>query len=79
LALTFSFYTAPRYVFRSDRLQALAQRFGSEDRARFSVDTGAIDWQDYLCRIHMTGLNRYALRPRAPKPVEEVSAAPITI
>jgi thioester reductase-like protein len=79
LALTFSFYTAPRYVFRSDRLQGLAQRFSSEDRARYSVDTGAIDWQDYLCRIHMTGLNRYALRPRAPKPVEEVSAAPITI
>jgi hypothetical protein len=43
-------------------LQALARRFVSEDRARFSVDTGAIDWQDYLCRIHMTGLNRYALR-----------------
>jgi hypothetical protein len=79
LALTFSFYTAPRYVFRSDRLQALAQRFSSEDRARYSVDTAAIDWQDYLCRIHMAGLNRYALRPRTPKLVEEVSAAPITI
>jgi len=79
LALTFSFYTAPRYVFQNDRLQALAQRFGSEDQARYSVNTGAIDWRDYLCRIHMTGLNRYALRPRAAKRVEEVSATPITI
>ncbi|WP_229260271.1 SDR family oxidoreductase [Duganella alba] len=68
LALTFSFYTAPRYVFHSDRLQALAQRFGSEDQARYSVDTRAIDWQDYLCRVHMAGLNRYALRPRSATP-----------
>ncbi|MYM67163.1 sugar nucleotide-binding protein [Pseudoduganella sp. FT55W] len=80
LALTFSFYTAPRYIFQSDRLQALAQRFSKEEQARYSVDTAAIDWRDYLCRIHMTGLNRYALRPRAAKAVEaEVSAAPITI
>jgi hypothetical protein len=75
LALTFSFYTAPRYVFHNDRLQALARRFGAEDRAAFSVDTAAIDWRDYLCRIHMAGLNRYALRPRAPKSVEAAAAA----
>ncbi len=80
LALTFSFYTAPRYVFRNDRLHALAQRFSSEDRARYSVDAGVIDWSEYLCRIHMTGLNRYALRPRAGKAAqEEVTATPITI
>ena len=75
LALTFSFYTAPRYVFHNDRLMALAQRFDSEDRARFPVDPAAIDWRDYLCRVHMAGLNRYALRPRAPKSVEARAAA----
>jgi thioester reductase-like protein len=75
LALTFSFYTAPRYIFQSDRLQALAQRFSNEDQQRYNVDTAAIDWRDYLCRIHMTGLNRYALRPRAPKSAEGKAAA----
>jgi WS/DGAT/MGAT family acyltransferase len=69
LALTFSFYTAPRYVFHGDRLQALAQRFNAEDQRSYSVDTRAIDWQDYLCRVHMAGLNHYALRPRNDKPV----------
>jgi thioester reductase-like protein len=75
LALTFSFYTAPRYVFHNRSLMALAQRFGSEDRARYIVDPGVIDWKDYLCRIHMTGLNRYALRPRSPKSLEAAAAA----
>ncbi len=68
LALTFSFYTAPRYVFHGDRLQALAQRFSAEDQRSYNVDTRAIDWQDYLCRVHMAGLNHYALRPRNDKP-----------
>ncbi|GJI93765.1 hypothetical protein RugamoR57_04830 [Duganella caerulea] len=75
LALTFSFYTAPRYVFHNKSLMELAQRFGSEDRARYGVDPAVIDWPDYLCRIHMTGLNRYALRPRSPKSVEAAAAA----
>jgi thioester reductase-like protein len=75
LALTFSFYTAPRYVFHNTSLMALAQRFGSEDRARYMVDPSAIDWKEYLCRIHMAGLNRYALRPRSPKSVEAAAAA----
>lgn len=76
LALTFSFYAAPRYRFHNTGLQALARRFGPDDAARFPVDTGLIDWPDYLCRIHMTGLNRYALRnrrvPAAAKPVPAV-------
>ncbi|NRR32540.1 SDR family oxidoreductase [Oxalobacteraceae bacterium] len=75
LALTFSFYTAPQYVFQNTRLMALARRFGAEDRARFGVDPAQIDWQDYLCRVHMAGLNRYALRPRGAKSAKAASAA----
>jgi fatty acyl-CoA reductase len=79
LALTFSFYTAPQYRFHNTELQALARRFSSEDTARFPVDAGLIDWPDYLCRIHMAGLNRYALRnrrvPVAAKPVPAVRNA----
>lgn len=64
LALTFSFYTRPRYRFQSHGLLALAQRFSETDRRLFPVDASVIDWEDYLCRVHMTGLNRYALRRR---------------
>ncbi|RJF99863.1 dehydrogenase [Noviherbaspirillum saxi] len=62
LALTFSFYTQPRYRFHNRKLLALAQRFGVEGDVLFPVDPATIGWEDYLCRVHMAGLNRYALR-----------------
>jgi fatty acyl-CoA reductase len=64
LARTFSFYTAPCYRFQNARVQELARRFPISEQLQFAVDTGLIDWRDYLCRIHLAGLNRYALRPR---------------
>jgi thioester reductase-like protein len=67
LAKTFSFYTAPQYRFQNKRLMELTTRFGPDDAARYPVNPSIIDWPDYLCRIHMTGLNRYALRPRSAK------------
>ena len=75
LAVTFSFYTAPQYRFHNERLLQLASRFGPEDAARYPVHPSIIDWPDYLCRVHMTGLNRYALRPRSAK-APAVAAAP---
>ena len=76
LAITFSFYTQPRYRFHNTRLLALAQRFRTEDSFLFPVDARLINWPDYLCRIHMAGLNRYALRRRDTAAVSAtVSAA----
>lgn len=75
LAITFSFYTQPRYRFHNAKLLALARRFRSHERALFPVDAKPIDWTDYLCRIHMAGLNRYALRKREAKPAATASAA----
>lgn len=78
LAITFSFYTQPRYRFHNKNLLALAQRFRSQDKVLFPVDAKLINWPEYLCRIHMAGLNRYALRKRDVKPVETVmTAAPV--
>jgi len=74
LAITFSFYTAPQYRFHNNRLMALSARFGMDDVLRYPVNTGIIEWKDYLCRIHMTGLNRYALRPRSAKGAAAVAA-----
>ena len=74
LAITFSFYTAPAYRFHNSRLMALSARFGMDDVLRYPVNTGIIDWKEYLGRIHMTGLNRYALRPRSAKGAAAVAA-----
>jgi hypothetical protein len=37
---------------------------GELDRALFPVDARQIDWQLYLRKIHLGGLNRYALKER---------------
>jgi nucleoside-diphosphate-sugar epimerase len=73
LAITFSFYAQPRYRFHNEGLLALAGRFDAASRALYPVDARAIDWKDYLCQVHMAGLNRYALKrkeARAAQPVE---------
>lgn len=64
LATIFGFYTAPDYIFRNDELIALASRVGELDRGLFPVDARQIDWQLYLRKIHLGGLNRYALNER---------------
>jgi hypothetical protein len=74
LALTFAFYAHPRYRFHNAGLLALAARFGEEARRLYPVDARLIDWEDYLCRVHMAGLNRYALRRRDAVP-ETVTVA----
>ncbi|WP_100640186.1 fatty acyl-CoA reductase [Marinobacter salexigens] len=61
LAAIFGFYTAPDYIFRNDDLLALASRMGEVDKALFPVDARLIDWAVYLRKIHLAGLNKYAL------------------
>ncbi|HYD63240.1 MAG TPA: fatty acyl-CoA reductase [Noviherbaspirillum sp.] len=72
LAITFSFYTQPRYRFHNKNLISLTRRFRSQDKILFPVDAKLINWPEYLCRIHMAGLNRYALKKKDAKPVETV-------
>ncbi len=64
LATIFGFYTAPSYVFHNEKLLALSERMSAFDRALFPVDARAIDWQTYLRKTHLAGLNRYALGER---------------
>ena len=82
LALTFAFYAHPRYRFHNAGLLALAARFGEEARRLYPVDARLVDWEDYLCRVHMAGLNRYALRrkdavPEAPTAAAAVATVPV--
>jgi alcohol-forming fatty acyl-CoA reductase len=79
LAITFSFYAQPRCRFHNRGLLALAARFGEDEQARYPVDPRLIDWEDYLCRVHMAGLNRYALKrkeTRAAQPPGEAAPRP---
>lgn len=64
LSKVFSFYTAPNYIFTNDKLMDLAERMGNTDKALFPVDPKAINWKHYVRKIHIPGLNKYALRER---------------
>ncbi len=64
LATIFAFYTAPRYIFHNDRLLELSARMNETDQQLFPVDAREIEWQRYIRKIHLSGLNRYALQER---------------
>jgi hypothetical protein len=64
LATIFGFYTAPDYIFHNTQLMALSERYGECDQALFPVDARRIDWQTYLRKIHLAGLNKYGLGER---------------
>lgn len=64
LAITFSFYASPRYVFHNHNLMDLASRVSPADCSAFPVDARIIEWESYMGPIHLSGLNRYALKVR---------------
>jgi nucleoside-diphosphate-sugar epimerase len=76
LAITFSFYAQPRYRFHNSALMALAARFDAAQQAMYPVDPRLIDWEDYLCRVHMAGLNRYALKRKEARLAQPEAQAP---
>ncbi|HEX6706933.1 MAG TPA: fatty acyl-CoA reductase [Albitalea sp.] len=65
LAEVFSFYTSPRCVFECTRLLEMADEFEPADRERFPGDPACIDWPAYVARVHLPGLERFALKDRA--------------
>ena len=65
LSTIFSFYTEPEYTFHNDKLINLAKRMGPADQALFPVDARAINWEHYLRKVHMAGLNCYALKGKS--------------
>lgn len=64
LAKIFSFYTSPDYIFHNDKLVELSARLNETDQGLFPVDSAIIDWEHYLRKVHLAGLNRYALQER---------------
>ncbi|MGA2553253.1 MAG: acyl-CoA reductase C-terminal domain-containing protein, partial [Smithella sp.] len=64
LAVTFSFYASPKCIFHNEGLIDLSLRVLPEDQKMFPVDARLIDWERYMGPIHLSGLNRYALKDR---------------
>lgn len=65
LAIVFGFYTSPNYIFHNERLMDLHRRLATSDQSVFPVDARRIDWKTYIQKIHLRGLDRYALKPKA--------------
>jgi fatty acyl-CoA reductase len=64
LAVTFSFYAAPKCLFHNTKLMDLVSRVKEEDRELFPVNPEIIKWERYMGPIHLSGLNRYSLKDR---------------
>jgi hypothetical protein len=64
LAVTFSFYASPKCIFHNEGLIDLSSRVLPEDQRMFPVDARLIEWERYMGPIHLSGLNRYALKDR---------------
>lgn len=78
LAEIFSFYAAPNYIFHNEKLLNLAVRMGeSGTQAAFPVDAALIDWEHYLRKVHIAGLNCYALTDNKPKPKPAATPEPV--
>ena len=67
LAVVFSFYTSPNYIFQNHQLLELQRSVTQAERQRFSADPRQIDWKEYMGQIHLAGLNRYALKDKRRK------------
>jgi nucleoside-diphosphate-sugar epimerase len=81
LAVTFSFYASPKCLFHNNKLMDLASRMTPADRSTFPVDAGIIEWERYMGPIHLSGLNRYALKDRkiVKNQAEENIRVPIVV
>ncbi len=69
LSTVFSFYSEPKYRFHNEQLIALSNRIDDGERSLFPVDARLIDWERYMRKIHIPGLNRYALKKRTLKKI----------
>lgn len=54
-------------VFDDRCARALEAELAPSDRGRISFDTAAIDWEDYLHRVHLPALRRLVSPPRPPR------------
>lgn len=52
-----------------EQTRGLWNRLAEPDRARIPFDVTAIDWADYIAKVHVPGLQRYALHAESGAPL----------
>jgi hypothetical protein len=58
----------------------MAAQFCAEDRERFEVDPACIDWPTYVAKVHLPGLEKYAVKPpRTASPPAPLAAEGATL
>ena len=55
-------------TYEDEATQRLWNRLSPADRATFPFDVAALDWRDYVTRVHVPGVLRYALRAEGGEP-----------
>lgn len=71
LSSVFSFYTQPDYTFSNEKLCDMAESMGAAESSDFPVNAAQFDWAHYLPKVHIPGLNQYALQPKTGKREEK--------
>ena len=72
-ATLYSPYTSLECTYDNSKLLDLASRVSLEDRNRFPVSSRLIDWEYYLCRVHIPGLIRHIIQPQAEAQMARLS------
>jgi nucleoside-diphosphate-sugar epimerase len=75
LSTTFSFYCFPKYRFHNGKLLELAQELGEKADGEFAVDARLINWPNYFGKIHLNGLERYAINEDAKSALVKKNSA----
>lgn len=63
LSSIFSPYTQPNYIFSNQKLCSMSSRVNTKEQQAFPVNASVLDWEHYLAKVHIFGLNQYALAP----------------
>lgn len=66
-------YTQVKACYGAESLLSLYERLHEEDKKTFNFDVRSIDWVEYIQRIHIPGLLRYALHIDSRKALSPLS------
>lgn len=54
----YRFYTTISPLYRTDNTEALRQQLTEHDRKQFNFDIAGINWERYLCDVHLPGVTQ---------------------
>lgn len=64
LARLYAPYVSIRCRYDNSRLRELHARSAAEDRLLYPVSASHIDWEKYICHVHVPGLMNFVIKPQ---------------